>query len=175
MWIYKSIYGCCMYVWMFVCDYICILYVCIHTYNTHSQSVIQPYIVGLHPCPGTMYLNQAMGSSESETIPDTEPSYVPQNETASIANVCMYVYLNERGSIRVLVRLCMYVCMYVCTVCIYVCMYVLYVCMYVWVYTCCDTVIPDEENNASTNTVTEMGEKGIIVIIQNNTMHIIFS
>ena len=94
----------CVYVSIYVyCMYVCMLHTYIHTY-IHSQSVIQPYIVGWHPCPGTMYLNQAMGSSESETIPEAEPSNLPQNETASIANVCMYVC-----------TVCMYYeCMYVC-------------------------------------------------------------
>ena len=61
----------------------------------------------------------------------------------------------------------MYVCMYVYIYsCMYLCMYVsMFVCMYVLAYTYCITVIPDEENNAITNTVTEIGEKGIFVPI----------
>ena len=79
MYMYVRMYE-CAYVSIYVCLYVCMYVTYIHT-----------YIVGWHPCPGTMYLNQAMGSSESETVPEVEPNNVPQNETASIANVCMYV------------------------------------------------------------------------------------
>ena len=69
--------------------------------------------------------------------PEIEPTPIAQNESASIANVCMYLYICDCRFVRVCINVCMYgelkisiiiIFMYVCTV-LY-CMYVLYVCMY---------------------------------------------